>query len=69
MVTVDIEGAFLKAKVPDLRDLIVKVSGDLMLLMYEINPSLKSDDQQIYRRNHSRAPHFVLHRPEHFFLF
>jgi type II secretory pathway component PulC len=47
VVTVDIKGAFLKAKVPDHMDLIVKVSGDLMMLMYEINPSLRSDNQPI----------------------
>jgi len=41
---VDIKGAFLKAKVPDHLDLIVKMSGELMNLMCEIDLDLRSDD-------------------------
>jgi hypothetical protein len=46
VITVDIRGAFLKAAVPDHMDLIVEVNGELMNLMFEMNPSLKSEEQQ-----------------------
>jgi hypothetical protein len=51
VAAVDIKGAFLKAKVPEHLDLIVKMSGELMNLMCEIDPSLRSKDQSVmYQR-------------------
>ena len=47
VATVDIKGVFLKAKVPDHLDLIVKMSGKLMNLMCEIDLSLRSEDQSV----------------------
>jgi len=43
VATVDIKGAFLKAKVPKEMELIVKMSGELSQIMCEINPTLKPD--------------------------
>ena len=42
---VDIKGAFLKAKVPDELELIVEMSGELMNLMYEIDPGMKQGEE------------------------
>jgi hypothetical protein len=47
VATVDIKGAFLKAKVPDDLELIIKMTGDLMDLMYEIDTDLKDAGQQV----------------------
>jgi hypothetical protein len=44
VVTIDIKGAFLKAKVPDEMDLIVKMDGELAELMCELDPSYKVDE-------------------------
>jgi hypothetical protein len=43
VATVDIKGAFLKAKVSKEMELIVKISGELSQIMCEINPALKPD--------------------------
>ena len=43
VATVDIKGAFLKAKVSKEMELIVKISGELSQIMCEINPTLKPD--------------------------
>ncbi len=45
MAMVDIKGAFLKAKVPDELELIVEMSGELMNLMYEIDPGMKQGEE------------------------
>jgi hypothetical protein len=47
VVTVDIKGAFLEAKVPDDMELIVKMTGELAQIMCEINPEMKCDDQGV----------------------
>lgn len=44
VVTVDIKRAFLKAKVPEHMDLIVKMGGELAELMCELAPELKMDE-------------------------
>jgi len=41
--TVDIKGAFLKAKVPDDLELIVKMEGDLAILMNQLSEEFKID--------------------------
>jgi len=40
VATVDIKGAFLKAKVPDYMELMVKMTGELAQLICEIDTSL-----------------------------
>ncbi len=45
VVTVDIKGAFLKAKVPDELELIVKMGGELAQMMCELDKTLECDDQ------------------------
>ncbi len=47
----DIKGAFLKAKVPEDMELIVKIGGELAQLMCELDPTLECDEQgHIYMR-------------------
>jgi hypothetical protein len=41
VVTIDIKGAFLKAKVPDDLELIVEMEGELAELFVELNPEFK----------------------------
>jgi hypothetical protein len=43
VVTVDIKGAFLKAKVPDGLELIVRMDGELAEAFSELNPEFKLD--------------------------
>jgi hypothetical protein len=43
VATVDIKGAFLKAKVPDGLELIVRMDGELAEAFTELNPELKLD--------------------------
>jgi hypothetical protein len=47
VATVDIKGAFLKAKVLEKMELIVKMSGELSQIMCKINPVLKPDDNGV----------------------
>ncbi len=47
MVTIDIKGAFLKAKVPEDLELIVKMEGELAELMCELEPSYQLDENGI----------------------
>jgi hypothetical protein len=47
VATVDSKGAFLKAKVPDYIELIVKMSGELSQIMCEIDPNLQPDKNGI----------------------
>jgi hypothetical protein len=47
VVTVDIKCAFLKAKLPENMELMVKMTGEHAELMCEINPDLRRDDQGI----------------------
>jgi hypothetical protein len=47
VATVDIKGAFLKAKVPNKKELIVKMTGELAQIMCEIDPNLKQDQKGI----------------------
>jgi hypothetical protein len=47
VVTIDIKGAFLKAKVPDNLELMVKMTGELAQIMCEIDSSLKVNDEGI----------------------
>lgn len=42
MVTIDIKGAFLKARVPDDMELIVKMKGELADLYCELNPNMNN---------------------------
>ncbi len=44
VVTLDIKGEFLKAKVPDDMELIVKMEGKLAELMSELDPRYKMDE-------------------------
>jgi hypothetical protein len=44
VVTVDIKGAFLKAKVPDELELIVKMTGEMAQIMCELDPELQCND-------------------------
>ena len=39
VTTIDIKGAFLKAKVPDDMELIVKMDGELAQAFVELNPN------------------------------
>ena len=43
VVTIDIKGAFLKAKVPEGLELMVKMEGELAVLMHELNPRMVPD--------------------------
>jgi hypothetical protein len=43
VATIDIKGAFLKAKVPEDMELIVKMEGELAQLMCELDPELEVD--------------------------
>jgi hypothetical protein len=45
VATVDIKGAFLKAKVPEELELIVKMGGELAQMMCELDPLLECDAQ------------------------
>ncbi len=45
--TVGIKGAFLKAKVPENLELIVKMDGQLAELMNEVSPNFKIDKEGI----------------------
>jgi len=45
VVMIDIKGAFLKAKVPEGMELMVKMTGELAQIMVEINPSMECDEQ------------------------
>ncbi len=47
VVTIDIKGEFLKAKVPDKLELMVKMTGELAQIMCEIDSSLKLNDEGI----------------------
>jgi hypothetical protein len=47
VATVDIKGAFLKAKVPEDLELIVKMTGELAELMCELDESLKCDEEGV----------------------
>jgi len=47
VITIDIKGAFLKAKVPDNLELMVKMTGELAQIMCEIDSSLKVNDEGI----------------------
>jgi hypothetical protein len=47
VVTIDIKGAFLKAKVPEDMELIVKMDGELAELMCELDPSYKRDENGV----------------------
>jgi hypothetical protein len=47
VATVDIKGAFQKAKVREEMELIVKMSGELLQIMCEIDPALKPDDNGV----------------------
>jgi hypothetical protein len=47
VVTVDIKGAFLKAKVPEEMELMVKMTGELAQIMCKINPEMRCDEQGI----------------------
>jgi hypothetical protein len=47
VATVDIKGAFLKAKVPNNMELIVKMTGELAQIMCEIDHDLKQDQKGI----------------------
>jgi hypothetical protein len=44
VVTVDIKGAFLKGKVPDELELIVKMTGEMAQIMCELDPELQCND-------------------------
>jgi hypothetical protein len=49
VVTVDIKGAFLKAKVPDDMELIVRMDGELAKLMCELDPRFQmNEDGTLY---------------------
>jgi hypothetical protein len=47
VATVDIKGAFLKAKVPENLMLMVKMTGELADLMCEINPDMRCNEQGV----------------------
>lgn len=47
VVTVGIKGAFLKAKVPDNMELIVRMDGELAELMCELNPNFKRNQEGV----------------------
>jgi hypothetical protein len=45
--TVDIKGAFLKVKVPEDMELIVKMEGDLAILLNQLNDNFKIDNSGV----------------------
>ena len=47
MKTVDIKGAFLKVKVPDDMELIVKMEGDLAVLMNQLCDDFKINEHGV----------------------
>jgi hypothetical protein len=47
IATVDIKGAFLKAKVPDNLMLMVNMTGELASLMHKINHDMKCNEQGV----------------------
>lgn len=47
VVTIDIKGAFLKAKVPDDMELVMKMERVLAELMCELNPDFKMDENGV----------------------
>jgi hypothetical protein len=47
VATVDIKGAFLKAKVPDDMELIVKMDGELAEAFIELNPGFEVDEHGV----------------------
>jgi hypothetical protein len=47
VATVDIKGAFLKAKVPEELELIVKMTGELAQMMCELDSSLECDEHGV----------------------
>ena len=44
VATIDIKGAFLKAKVPNDMELIVKMYGELAQAFVELNPNFQLDE-------------------------
>jgi hypothetical protein len=46
-VTIDIKGAFLKAKVPQELELIVKLDGELAVLLCKLNPEFPRDKNRV----------------------
>jgi hypothetical protein len=55
VATVDIKGAFLKAKVPDDMELMVKMTGELVQLMCDIDTSLNRDQRGVLYLKHIKA--------------
>jgi hypothetical protein len=47
IMTADIKGAFLKAKVPEETELMVKMTGKFAQIMCKINPEMRCDEQGI----------------------
>ena len=47
VITIDIKGAFLKAKVSDNMELMVKMTGKLAQIMCEINPEMKCNEEGV----------------------
>jgi hypothetical protein len=47
VATIDIKGAFLKAKVPDNMELVVKMDGELAAAFAELYPEFKPDEQGV----------------------
>lgn len=47
VVTIDIKGAFLKAKVPDEMELIIRMDGDLAILFCELHPEFQLDEKGV----------------------
>jgi len=47
VMTVDIKGAFLKAKVPEDMELMVKMTGELAQIMCKINPEMRYNEHGI----------------------
>ncbi len=47
VVTIDIKEAFLKAKVPDEMELIIRMDGDLAILFCELHPEFQLDEKGV----------------------
>ena len=47
VATIDIKGAFLKAKVPDDLELVVKMDGELAAAFAELNPEFQPDEKGV----------------------
>jgi hypothetical protein len=47
VATIDIKGAFLKAKVPDDLELVVKMDGELAAAFAELNPEFQPDKKGV----------------------